>query len=150
MCEQQKHRVRRKLAIHFLTLLFIFLFTYAAFSKLISYSVFKDQLTQVPFLAFAAPFLVWAVPGVELLVVVLLLWPSLRRYGILSFLGLMLVFTGYLVYTLYFSPYTPCSCGGIISGMGWRSHILFNLFFIGLAVLAILLEPSKSTEKKQQ
>ncbi len=149
MCHQQKHKVHRKLIVHFLTLLFIFLFSYAALSKLISYSVFKDQLTQVPFLAFAAPFLVWAVPGVELSVVVLLLWPSLRRCGILSFLGLMLMFTGYLVYTLYFSPYTPCSCGGIISGMSWRSHILFNLLFIGLAVLAILLEPSKSSEKPQ-
>lgn len=149
MCNKQKHRVQRKLVIHFLTLLFIFLFSYAALSKLISYSVFKDQLTQVPFLAFAAPFLVWAIPGVELLVVVLLLCPSLRRYGILAFLGLMLMFTGYLVYTVYFSPYTPCSCGGIISGIGWRSHILFNLLFIVLAVLAILLEPTKSLEKQQ-
>lgn len=149
MCEKQKHRVQRKLAVYFLTLLFIFLFSYAALSKLISYSVFKDQLTQVPFLAFAAPFLIWAIPGVELLVVVLLLWPSLRRWGILAFLGLMIVFTGYLVYTLYFSPYTPCSCGGIISGMSWKSHILFNLLFIGLAVLALLLEPSKSLEKQQ-
>lgn len=149
MCHQQKHKVHRKLIVHFLTLLFIFLFSYAALSKLISYSVFKDQLTQVPFLAFAAPFLVWVVPGVELLVVVLLLWPSLRLWGFFSFLALMLLFTGYLLYTLYFSPYTPCSCGGLISEMGWRSHILFNLFFIGLAVLAILLEPSKSSEKQQ-
>lgn len=149
MAYQRKHTVQI-IITNFLAMLFIFLFSYAALSKLISYSVFKDQLTQVPLLFQAAAFLAWGIPVVELLVVVLLLWPSLRRYGILSFLGLMLVFTGYLVYTLYFSPYTPCSCGGIISGMGWRSHILFNLLFIGLAVLAILLEPSKSTEKKQQ
>ncbi|MGV8815349.1 MAG: MauE/DoxX family redox-associated membrane protein [Gelidibacter sp.] len=132
-----------------LALLFIFLFIYAGLSKLIGMSVFKDQLSQVPLTTQAAPFLAWAIPTVEVLVVVLLLWPSLRRWGFFSFLGLMLVFTGYLIYTLYFSPYTPCSCGGVISGLSWRSHILFNLFFIGLAVLAILLVPSKSLEKQQ-
>lgn len=132
-----------------LALLFISLFAYAALNKPFSYSVFKDQLSQVHPIAQAATFLAWTIPLFELMVVVLLLWPSFRRWGFFSFLGLILLFTGFLIYTLYFSLYTPCSCGGIISGIDWRSHILFNLFFIGLAVLGILLEPSKSSEKQQ-
>ena len=148
MSYPRKHTVQI-IITNTLAMLFIFLFSYAALSKLISYSVFKDQLSQVPLLSQAAPFLAWGIPVAELMVVVLLLWPSHRRWGFFSFLGLMLLFTGYLIYTLYFSPYTPCSCGSLISGMGWRSHILFNLFFIGLAVLGILLEPSKSSEKQQ-
>ncbi|WP_163514127.1 MauE/DoxX family redox-associated membrane protein [Gelidibacter japonicus] len=132
-----------------LALLFISLFAYAALNKPFSYSVFKDQLSQVHPIAQAATFLAWTIPLFELMVVVLLLWPSLRHWGFFSFLGLILLFTGYLIYTLYFSLYNPCSCRGVISGIDWRSHILFNLFFIGLAVLGILLEPSKSSEKQQ-
>lgn len=137
MSDLKLHRTHNMLAT-ILPMVFVFLFSYAAVSKLIGYSVFKDQLTQVPLLSEAAHFLVWAIPVAELMVVILLLWPSTRGWGILAFIFLMLVFTIYLIYILNFSPYVPCSCGGVISGMGWKSHILFNLFFIGLAVLGIL------------
>ena len=59
MSYQRKHTVQI-IITNFLAMLFIFLFSYAALSKLISYPVFKDQLSQVPLLSQAAPFLAWA------------------------------------------------------------------------------------------
>jgi hypothetical protein len=37
----------------------------------------------------------------------------------------------------------PCSCGGAISRMGWREHIVFNVVFVGLTVLAIRREAGR-------
>jgi hypothetical protein len=36
-----------------------------------------------------------------------------------------------------FDKNLPCSCGGIISKLSWKQHIIFNLFFIVLSVIGI-------------
>nr|WP_281682026.1 MauE/DoxX family redox-associated membrane protein [Zunongwangia profunda] len=49
----------------------------------------------------------------------------------------MIVFTIYIWYTLNYSDYIPCSCGGIISDLNWTEHLIFNLFWIVFAIIAI-------------
>ncbi|MGC1244316.1 MAG: MauE/DoxX family redox-associated membrane protein [Chryseosolibacter sp.] len=51
----------------------------------------------------------------------------------------MFAFTGYIAFILTFSPYVPCSCGGILSSMGWTEHLIFNVVFTALAVAGIFL-----------
>ncbi|WP_407637169.1 MauE/DoxX family redox-associated membrane protein [Daejeonella oryzae] len=32
----------------------------------------------------------------------------------------------------------PCSCGGILEEMSWGQHLVFNLFFLLLTIIAII------------
>jgi uncharacterized membrane protein YphA (DoxX/SURF4 family) len=51
---------------------------------------------------------------------------------------LLLVFTVYITSVVKFSDSIPCSCGGVLSSLGWTDHILFNVGFMTLAILGIV------------
>jgi hypothetical protein len=52
----------------------------------------------------------------------------------------MAAFTGYvgLILVNYFGR-VPCSCGGVLKIMGWKTHFVFNLFFLLLTVTGIYI-----------
>ena len=127
-------------------LLFVILFVYAAVSKWLEFEKFRAQLGQSPLLTSLADGLVWAVPAVELAISLLFFVPRFRLAALYASLSLMTLFTAYIVAILYFSPYVPCSCGGILEKLGWTEHLVFNLVFIVLAVAGILLytKPGKT------
>lgn len=128
-----------KLLLPFVTaLLCILLFTYAATSKLLEYETFVIQLGQSPLLSAYAPITAILVPGIEFGVVLLLLFQKTRSIGLYASYGLMCVFTIYVGIILYFAPFTPCSCGGILEAMDWNQHLLFNCCFVVLTGLALL------------
>jgi len=127
----------KKIVLDIISFLFIVLFAYAAFSKLFEYELFRAQIGKSPMITQYAPFLAWAVPGVEILICILLLFPRTRLIGFYSSFTLMYLFTGYIFMMLTFSPYVPCSCGGVLSGMGWKEHLYFNAAFTLLAVAGI-------------
>jgi hypothetical protein len=52
----------------------------------------------------------------------------------------MLAFTGYVIAVVSFSKELPCSCGGVLQEMSWGQHIVFNIVFTLLALVAALLE----------
>lgn len=120
-------------------MLFIILFVYTAISKFMDFSVFSEQIATSPILAPVASWIAWVVPIVEILVSIALLIPAFRLKGLYASLALMLGFTIYIIIILNFSPHIPCSCGGVIELMSWREHLVFNSFFIVLAILAIWL-----------
>ncbi len=31
----------------------------------------------------------------------------------------------------------PCSCGGVLSSLGWEAHFLFNVCILALAVIGV-------------
>lgn len=49
----------------------------------------------------------------------------------------MIVFTMYAAGIVFITPYTPCSCGGIITLLSWQEHQMFNIVLIVLALIAI-------------
>ncbi|MEQ8421197.1 MAG: hypothetical protein RIB64_14400, partial [Arenibacter algicola] len=57
--------------------------------------------------------------------------------GFYGVLGLMLLFTGYTVAIVFFAPYRPCSCGGVISLLSWEQHLVLNAILLLLALMAI-------------
>ena len=87
--------------------------------------------------------LVWAVPAIELVAAVLLLARRMRRIGFYISLALMVLFTVYLALMLGSGEHLPCSCGGVIAWMTWRQHLVFNLFFIGIATIGLVYSPPK-------
>ncbi|MCE7056817.1 hypothetical protein LZF95_19205 [Algoriphagus sp. AGSA1] len=82
-----------------------------------------------------AEVLLYVLPVVEMVVAVLLLAPGWRRVGLLLSVVLLSLFTGYVALVwLGFAERVPCSCGGVLSGLGWGEHLVFNLVFLGTAV----------------
>lgn len=130
--------------------LLIILWAYAAFSKLFIYEAFRFQLLGHKLLADHAALIAWLVPAIEIVIALLLLLPQTRQIGLASSVVLLAVFTAYIVYMFNFYPHKPCSCGGIISKLGWREHIVFNLFFLVLAVIALRLNKKKRPDNQQK
>jgi uncharacterized membrane protein YphA (DoxX/SURF4 family) len=130
-----------------ISILCAILFIYAATSKLWDFQQFKVQLGQSPVLTAHAEWLAWSVPVIEYFLALLLLIDTTREKALFGFLALMTMFTTYIIIVLNFSDYIPCSCGGVLEALGWTEHVLFNLFFVALAIIAILQLQSRSVNK---
>lgn len=131
--------------------LFILLFSYAAISKLMSFDQFKIQLGQSPLLTVFAGWVAWVIPTVELVIALLLMIPKFRLFALYGCFTLMSLFTIYIIAILNFSDYVPCSCGGILEKLGWQEHLIFNVIFLILAIVAIWIYPTNTgqTSKHQ-
>ncbi len=125
------------LLVEIISAILILLFVYTALSKLLGLDQFRDVLWQAPMIGRGAGIVARAVPLTELLIALLLFFPITRVWGLYGSLGLLLVFTAYLVYMLFSMTDLPCQCGGVISNLSWTQHVFFNLFFIGLTWLGI-------------
>jgi uncharacterized membrane protein YphA (DoxX/SURF4 family) len=134
--------------IYVVSLLHILLFTYAAVSKVLDFENFQIQIGQSPLLSAFAAAVSYGVPLIELVLVLLLLFPRFRLYGLYGSLLLMTMFSVYIYIILNFSSFIPCSCGGILEKMNWTQHLIFNIVFVFLSGGAIILHSfSKSTYK---
>lgn len=120
--------------------LFILLFVYTGINKLYDHTNFQNVIGKSPLVGNAAPYVSWGLPAFELLVAALLCLPRTRKIGLYISLLMMVGFTGYLIFMIYFTPTLPCSCGGVLSQMSWKQHLVFNVFFTLLALLGILLD----------
>jgi uncharacterized membrane protein YphA (DoxX/SURF4 family) len=129
-----------ELIIEVITLLFIILFVYAGLSKLMDYQKFSVQLGKSPLLTNFAEWIAWLIPLIEILVSIMLAIQRWRSLALYASFTLMVLFTTYIIAILNFSSYIPCSCGGILQGMTWKTHLWFNITFILLGFLGILLQ----------
>lgn len=124
---------------YIIALLHILLFTYAATSKILDFENFQIQLGQSPLLSSFAGAVSYGVIIVELLLVILLISKKTRPIALYGSLLLMTMFTTYIYIILNYSSFVPCSCGGILEKLGWTEHMIFNSFFILLALIAIII-----------
>jgi len=125
--------------VDIISVLFMILFLYTGISKMMDYSLFKEQILTSPLLAPVARYIAGWLPWVEFLVTILLIVPRWKLKGLYASLGLMLMFTGYIGAMLTFNEHIPCSCGGALEELSWKQHIIFNSLFIVLAVTGIVL-----------
>lgn len=116
----------------------ILVFSYAAFSKMLDMALFKAQLDTHPLLRHFPALLAIALPVGELGISVLLTIPKTRKTGFCLSAGLLLLFIIYLSIMLTTSSHLPCSCGGIINGLGWKGHILLNTALLMLSLAGLL------------
>ena len=126
--------------INIIAAVFIFLFTYTALSKFLSFATFRATLQQSPLIKNYAFVIAWLLPVTELLISILLFIPLTRLAGLYSSFGLMTLFTLYILYMLLSTSHLPCSCGGVLKQMTWKQHFVFNILFTLLGVTGILLE----------
>lgn len=132
------------------SLLLTLLFVYTAVSKLIELDTFQWRLERMPYIGPYVSLLSWAVPFLELIIAGLLWLPRYQTMALYASFILLGGFTLYIVLVLKFSDSIPCSCGGVISLLGWTDHILLNVSFMVLALLGILWSKKKYNAQTHQ
>jgi uncharacterized membrane protein YphA (DoxX/SURF4 family) len=140
--------MKRKLILNTICNLLILLFIYAAVSKFLDYNEFKIQLGKSPFINEFAGVTAWALPIGEIIVGLALTINKTRLTALYASLFLMTMFSAYIYTMLHYSYYIPCSCGGILSEMGWTTHFWFNIGFVLLSIIGILLQSLELKNKQ--
>jgi len=125
--------------IEIISALLIILFVYAATSKFLDFQKFQVQLGQSPLLTAFAKWVAWLIPTIEIIISLLLAFSKTRLLALYASFGLMVMFTSYIIAITRFSDYVPCSCGGVLQNMGWHQHLIFNIVFVFLAIIGIVL-----------
>src|SRR5690554_3359631 len=148
MTVQDKNSKIGKSIIIVTSYLFVLLFLYAATSKLLDFETFTVQLAQSPLLSAYAGVIAWMVPGIEIFIAVLLIFPRFRILALYACFTLMVMFTAYIYIILNFSDFIPCSCGGVLEKLSWTQHLIFNIVFIILAGVAVFFYNHWNFKKK--
>jgi hypothetical protein len=99
---------------------------------------FYAQLAQSPLITGFSGWIIWIVPSLEILIAILLSIDRLRIHGLYASFSIMVMFTTYIITILNFSEFIPCSCGGVLQHMSWKTHLVFNICLVTLAAIAIL------------
>ncbi|MDC6361616.1 MULTISPECIES: MauE/DoxX family redox-associated membrane protein [Flavobacteriaceae] len=120
------------------SLLLTILFVYTAVSKLNHLDTFQLRLERMPYISSYASLISLGVPFLELVIAGLLWFSKYRTIALYASFILLGLFTTYIIIVLKHSDSIPCSCGGVISALGWKDHILLNITFMVLALLGIL------------
>lgn len=123
------------------SILLIVLLSYAAVVKGYDLNLFQKQMTESPLIPLILTDIIsYVIPSFELLAVLLLFFQSTRFWGFILSYFLMLFFSVYLIALLYlFGSNLPCACGGILGEMGYKTHIIFNIFFTILAFISTII-----------
>lgn len=129
----------KKYFVRTVCILLALLFIYAAASKLFDFEAFQVQLAQSPLLSAYAGLISYAILIIEFVVAILLLIPERNKIGLYASIGLMTAFTLYIYLILKYSDFVPCSCGGILEKLGWTEHLIFNIFFLVLSLIALVI-----------
>ncbi len=116
------------------------LFCYTAVSKWLSYDDFMYQLKQSPFLHGGYTLFSFALPLAELSICTMLTVRSTAKAGFAAAALLLVLFTVYITCMLIYAPHIPCSCGGFLSGLSWRQHIVLNTVLAVLSMIGYLTE----------
>jgi putative oxidoreductase len=121
--------------------LLVLLWAYAAASKLLEFSEFKQQIAAQALWPWLKPLVIYLLPPVELIVAGLLLFERTIRAGWYASLLLLTAFSGYIALALLgLLNRVPCSCGGILARLSWPEHLVFNLFFLVLTFITLRKE----------
>lgn len=136
----------KRLIIDIVVLLLVILFLYTAVSKFVDFKGFTYDLNNQPFPNSLTPILRWLVPLTEIGIVLGLIFEKTRLLALYSSLILMSLFTIYTALVLFdVFEYVPCSCGGVIKNLTWPQHLIFNLFFVVITLLAIRVNKKNSS-----
>lgn len=120
------------------SILLILLWGYTGLDKILRWEESRKAFHNQTFPAELAEILAYAVPTIELLIALLLLFSVSRWWGYLSSILLLTVFTTYvgLIWVGAF-PRVPCNCAGILESLGWEAHFWLNSVMIGISIIGL-------------
>jgi hypothetical protein len=121
-----------------LTNCLIVLWIYTSGSKMVAFGEFQRQLALQPFGERINSSLIFVLPGIEIVTAILLALEKTRSLGLMISAFLLCAFTIYVLLVIngYFSK-MPCSCGGVLEFLNWKAHMVFNLVFLIMNLLAL-------------
>lgn len=136
------HKINKKLIVDGVSILLMLLFAYASISKLFILEAFQGQLMESPLFPRALiPLISILVPASELVVVLLLLFKQTLKAGLYFSFLLMSTFTFYLIALVIASgDIAPCSCGGILESLDFKTHIIFNAVYCALPSIGLYFD----------
>lgn len=118
----------------------VLLWVYAAASKVLDFNMFRGQMHRQVLPDFLKSSLVYILPPLEIAAGFLLLFERTQLAGFFISLGLMSAFTIYVGLAVFrIFDQVPCSCGGVLSKMGWDEHFFFNIFFLLLTATGLTI-----------
>ncbi|MBO9635961.1 MAG: hypothetical protein J7578_22855 [Chitinophagaceae bacterium] len=142
--------MKKKIALEGIISLLILLYLYTGLTQLLSFKFFYGNIFNQPIFQWSKPVLVYAIPLSQLLVAVGLFFERTRKPALWASLGLLTMFTVYTVLIVMNAlARVPCTCGGVISSFTWPQHLLFNLCFLVLNVIALLLKKRTFTGQER-
>lgn len=142
--------MKRTVVIEVISCLLIILFIYTGFSKYLNFDVFISDMQKQPFPNWLSKFIIWTLPGFEIVLGVLLLSDKTRLIGLWTsffMMGVFTLYTGAAVLRLFDN--VPCGCGGMIRTLSWKQHLLFNAFFTIISFIAIKYSRQKTAVKTE-
>lgn len=117
--------------------LLVMLFIYTGVSKLVDMKGYKEAMHVQPLTGWMKQ-VSYALPVVEIIVALGLVFERSRHFFLWCYVLLMLAFTVYTALVVFhFFKQVPCICGGVIKAMNWTQHLVFNLFFLLLSMIAL-------------
>lgn len=126
--------------ISVVTFILAVLFLYTAVDKFKTIDKFTQIMGRIYLPEFMVPVVAWGVPIVEVIIVLALLTPKFRKYGLLASAILLAIFTIYITTLKLTGLRLPCNCGGIVSSLSWWNHIILNTVLMALSFFAYGLE----------
>nr|WP_068892570.1 MauE/DoxX family redox-associated membrane protein [Pedobacter panaciterrae] len=122
--------------------LLLMLFAYAGISKVADYQRFVAQmkLAPAPLIQNLSGTLGWLVPLIEFIIIGLLAKDKLRKIGLYASFILLLSFQVYISVMLLSGLELPCTCGGLISKLQWKEHLVFNAVFMLIAMFPFIFK----------
>ena len=116
--------------------LLVFFFSYTCFHKIYNIEAFQFNIARTAvFPEQYISIVSYLVIGLELLVISLLLF--IKRTGLLVFIGVMGLFTIYIIWLYVMGKYEVCGCGGILNGLAFKYHLSINLLMMILGYIAL-------------
>jgi hypothetical protein len=132
--------MKKQLLSDLIALMFIILFVYAGWTKLLDHRIFHNQLATFDYINSFAGFLAWAVPLIHLGLALLFIWPSMRLWALGGTFVLLLTYSVYIILILYRGVNVPCACSGLFKFTSWIEQLVMNSVFLLGASIGIIFE----------
>lgn len=131
-----------------ITLIFITLFAYAGWTKLLDYHSFRDQLAAFDHISAFAGFLALAMPLTHLGLALLFVWRKMRVCALWISFGLLMSYSAYITVVLFSETNMPCACGGLFKFTSWSGQLAMNSLLVACAFFGIIFQPNISPTRR--
>lgn len=134
-------KVKFQRLYYFCTLILLSMWIPVGLDKILHFELFKNAMIQQPFDDGYGILLAYILPLLEISTIILLIIPSLRRYGFFLSAFMMSLFTGYVALAIFGRPDNlPCGCGLVFQHLSWEVHLVLNSIFLLISLLGLILE----------
>lgn len=130
----------KKIKLDIIIISLLLLWIPVTIDKIINFESFKAGILRQPISETFQFLAMYTLPLAELITAILLISKKFQRSGLILSIILMSVFTSYVAFALIGAfGKIPCSCGSIISSFNWQQHLWFNIIFLCLSGLGLIL-----------